>query len=219
MKKISLTLCFFGFLSLQGFSQNQINLGQYMIHQPFINPAATGSFQNITLAGFYKAQWTKFNGAPVIQGFNAILPFGNKKQAFGISAIHDAIGINNNSEISLSYSYRAKVAVNSYLVFGLGASVDLMQSDYNQLHTITPDDPLFQSNSPLVPLPDFKFGLYFFRNRFYAGFALPNMLNNRVTFTTSGASVGSTQWFCTKSSMGFECFHFIETSKWCSFAS
>lgn len=191
--KLLLPICF-GLLASIAHSQNQLNLGQYMIHQPFINPAANGSYQNLTFAGFYKAQWVKFNGAPVIQGFNAIIPFGNKKQSIGLTATHDAIGINNNAEISVTYAYRAKVAVNSYLVFGLGGSLDLIQSDYNKLHTITPDDPLFQSSSPLVPLPDFKFGLYFFRNKFYAGFALPNLMNNRVTFTTGGASVGSTQF-------------------------
>lgn len=189
MKKL-ITLIFV-FVALFSQAQNQINMGQYMIHQPFINPASIGSYTKITFAGFYRSQWTQFKGAPVTQGFNAILPVKSRKHTLSLTAFHDAIGINNNSEISLAYAYSLKVGLNAYLSFGAAASLDLLQADYNALHTIDQNDPLFQANSPLVPLPDFKFGTYFYKNKFYAGFTIPNLMNNKVVFTTSGASSGT----------------------------
>ena len=175
-------------------AQNQINLGQYMIHQPFINPAAVGSYQNLTFAAVYRAQWTQFTGAPVTQGLNIIAPLKKLKHTLGLNIYHDVIGINNNTEISLAYAYTSRIGRNSFLCFGLGASVDLLKSDYNLLYTITPEDPLFVSNTGVTPLPDFKFGIYFFKSKFYAGFSLPNLLNNQIEFTTDGASVGKTEF-------------------------
>lgn len=193
MKKIFIALLIL-LSSKAVFSQNQINMGQYMIHQPFINPAAIGSYHNTTFAGFYRTQWTKFTGAPITQGLNVILPVKKLKHSLGLNVFHDVIGINNNTEISVAYSYTTRVGRNSFLAFGLGGSVDLLKSDYNALHTITPDDPLFVSNSGVTPLPDFKFGIYFFRSKFYAGLSLPNLMNNKVIFTSSGASVGGSSF-------------------------
>lgn len=183
---------FFSMLLGSAFSQNQINLGQYMIHQPFMNPAASNSYLKPTFAVFYRTQWVKFTGAPVTQGFNAILPLKSMKHTVSLTAFHDAIGINNNSEVSLSYAYGLKVGLNARLSFGFSASLDLLQADYASLHTIDQNDPLFQAKSPLTPLPDFKFGAYFFKNRSYIGFALPNMMNNKIEFTSSGVSKGTT---------------------------
>ncbi|HRE97677.1 MAG TPA: type IX secretion system membrane protein PorP/SprF [Flavobacteriales bacterium] len=179
------------FISVQAFGQNQINMGQYMVHQPFMNPASISSYSKVTFAGFYRSQWTQFDGAPVTQGFNAIVPLKRNKHTVSFTAFHDAIGINNNSEVSASYAYSMKTGLNAYLSFGISASLDLLQADYAKLHTIDPNDPLFQSASPLVPLPDFKFGMYFHKNRFYAGLALPNFMNNKIEFTSSGASKGT----------------------------
>lgn len=190
MKKVLLLLSVF--FAVHASAQNQIHMGQCMIHQPFMNPASIGSYSKITLAGFYRSQWTQFDGAPVTQGFNAIVPLKRNKHTLSVTAFHDAIGINNNSEVSASYAYSFKAGLNAYMSFGLSASLDLLQADYSQLHTIDQNDPLFQASSPLVPLPDFKFGMYFHKNRFYAGFALPNLMNNKIEFTTSGASKGTT---------------------------
>lgn len=176
------------------FAQNQINMGQYMIHQPFMNPAAVGSYTKMTFAGFYRSQWTQFNGAPVTQGFNVIAPLKKLKHVVSLTAFHDVIGINNNTEISATYAFVSRIGRNSFLSFGLAGSVDLLKSDYNLLHTITPDDPLFVANTGVTPLPDFKFGMYFFRPKFYAGFAIPNLMNNKVIFTSNGASVGGSSF-------------------------
>lgn len=184
----------FSVSSLSVLAQNQIHLGQYMIHQPFMNPASINSYLKPTFAAFYRTQWVQFEGAPVTQGFNAILPVRRLKHTVSLTAFHDAIGINNNSEISLSYAYGMKVGLNAYLSFGVAASLDLLQADYASLHTIDANDPLFMAKTPLTPLPDFKFGAYIFKNRTYAGFTIPNLLNNQVMFTSDGTPSGTTEF-------------------------
>ena len=77
MKKI-IFISFWVLLAFNVKGQNQFNMGQYAIYQPFLNPAAIGTFDNINFAILYKKQWTNFIGAPHLQGFNFNMPLGAK---------------------------------------------------------------------------------------------------------------------------------------------
>lgn len=167
-------------------AQNQFHLGQYMIHQPFINPAAMGTYSKLTAAMFYRNQWTGFDGAPVTQGINLIHRLPDEKNFIGLTVGHDVIGINKSTEISGSYAYKLKSGPKSRLVFGLSASLNLVQSDLNNLNIIDQTDPIFSANSPTYALPNFKFGTYYYRPKFYVGFAMPNLLQNQVVATGGG---------------------------------
>lgn len=171
-------------LPLFSSAQNQFHLGQYMVHQPFINPAAIGSYNQINGALFYKNQWTGFAGAPEIQGLNFNMPLGAKKSFVGLTVVHDKIGINDATEIAGTYAYKIKTSLKSRLVFGLSASLNLVQSDLAELHIQDENDPLFSANSEVFALPNFRFGTYFYKERFYAGFAVPNILENKIVYTT-----------------------------------
>ncbi len=165
-------------------AQNQFHMGQYMVHQPFLNPASMASFNHLNAALFYKNQWTGFEGAPTIQGLNVSAPIGKKKSFIGLTLIHDKIGINDATEISGTYAYKLKTSLKSRLVFSLTASLNLIQSDLAELHIQDQNDPLFIANSPTFALPNFKFGSYFYKKKFYVGFAVPNILENKVVYST-----------------------------------
>ncbi|MDG2330620.1 MAG: type IX secretion system membrane protein PorP/SprF [Flavobacteriales bacterium] len=184
MKTLALTL-FLGLFSLIGIAQNQYHMSQFMLHQPFINPAAQASYQTLNGALFYKTQWTGFIGAPKIAGFNINKALGQtKNNSLGFTLVNDQIGVNNTNDLSLNYAYRIKTGAASYLSLGLGASVMLMQSNLGEVHTITSDDPVFSGNTQTFVMPNFKFGAYFFKDKFYVGFTSPNLLKNRITFGT-----------------------------------
>ena len=184
MKTLALTL-FLGLFSLIGIAQNQYHMSQFMLHQPFINPAAQASYQTLNGALFYKTQWTGFIGAPKIAGFNINKALGQtKNNSLGFTLVNDQIGVNNTNDLSLNYAYRIKTGAASYLSLGLGASVMLIQSNLGEVHTITSDDPVFSGNTQTFVMPNFKFGAYFFKDKFYVGFTSPNLLKNRITFGT-----------------------------------
>lgn len=164
-----------------GQAQNQFHIGQYAIHQPFLNPASMGTFDDINMALVYKNQWVGFEGAPHLGGFNFNMPLGTKKSHFiGLNAIMDNVGINSSTDISLSYAYKIKTGDNSRLIFALSSSLNLVKADLDNVNTIDANDPLYTTNSPTFALPNFKFGSYFYRNNFYVGFVVPNILQNRV---------------------------------------
>jgi type IX secretion system PorP/SprF family membrane protein len=163
--------------------QNQFSMTQYMVHQPFINPASMGMYENMNGAIFYKNQWTGFDGAPKLIGFNFNSPIGGLRSRLGLTVVNDRIGVNNNTEISGSYSYTLKLNQTSTLTFGLSATLKLSQSNFAEVETNIVD-PEFQANSPTLAMPNFKFGTYYRTKKFYVGIALPNLLKNEIDFNT-----------------------------------
>lgn len=185
MRKLIIVLALL--TGLNGLGQNQFHIGQYAIHQPFMNPASIGTFQEINMAVVYKNQWVGFDGAPHLGGLNYNMPIGKAQKHFiGVNAIMDQVGINTSTEISGSYAYKIKTGDKSRLIFGLSASLNLVKADLDNITTIDVNDPLYTANSPTFALPNFKFGSYFYRNKFYIGFVVPNILENRVIEQNGG---------------------------------
>ena len=182
MKKqfILLSFVFFALL-IKTNAQSQFHYGMYMIHQPFLNPASTGSYDRTTVALLYKTQWVGYTGAPKIGAFNFIKPL--KNSVLGLEVVNDRIGIDNNTEISGSYAYKVRVAAYGQLAFGLSASVNLLQSNLDKVDILDVNDPTYSGgNTSIYTQPNFKFGSYYFSRKFYVGFAIPNILENKITF-------------------------------------
>lgn len=180
MKK--LLFIFLGMICSMGINaQNQFHISQYMLHQPFMNPAAIGSYANLNGAIFYKNQWTGFEGAPNFQGINLSSPLKGGNNHLGFTFINDQIGVNTNMDISASYAYKIKTSSKSRLSLGLSASARLMQSNYASMTDVS-SDPLFQANTPMIFQPNFKFGSYFYTKKFYLGMSIPNILKNSIDY-------------------------------------
>ncbi|MGV6862021.1 MAG: PorP/SprF family type IX secretion system membrane protein [Putridiphycobacter sp.] len=170
-------------------AQNQFNMGQYALYQPFVNPAAIGTFDNINFAILYKKQWTNFVGSPHLQGFNFNMPIGEGKKHFaGFNFLNDKAGLNNSTELSGTYAYKIRTSTKSRLIFGLSASLNLVRSDLSSASIIDANDPLYTSSTPMYPLPNFKFGTYYYFKNFYVGFVMPNILENKVVVDNGTAS-------------------------------
>jgi type IX secretion system PorP/SprF family membrane protein len=172
-------------------AQNQFHISQYAIHQTFINPSAISTNNDITFGLLYKKQWTGLTGAPNIQSFTFSMPVDQRDKHFiGVNVINDNIGINNSTEISGTYAYKIRTSVNSRLVFGATASLNLVKSQITDINTIQANDPLYSTgNSPVYTLPNFKFSSYFFVKKFYLGFVIPNILENKV-IEKNGSTAG-----------------------------
>lgn len=170
-----------------GQAQNQFHIGQYAVHQPFLNPASIGTFSEINMALVYKNQWVGFEGAPHLGGFNYNMPLNKRQTHFlGMTALMDKVGVNTSSEISASYAYKIKTGDKSRLIFGVSSSLNLVKADLDEITTTDANDPLYTNNSPVFALPNFKFGSYFYHNSFYVGFVMPNILQNRVVEVNGG---------------------------------
>ena len=110
MKKSNYILLLIALLcSINSQAQDQFSLSQYMLHQPFMNPASISSYGNVNGALLYKKQWVSLEGAPEVQAFSINSPFKKgSNNHVGLTVIHDKIGVNNNYNIAATYAYGFK---------------------------------------------------------------------------------------------------------------
>jgi type IX secretion system PorP/SprF family membrane protein len=178
---IAIMLC-----SGMAISQNQYNMSQYMLYQGFINPAAISGDNTFNGALFHRSQWVGVSGAPTTQGLALNLPFKDAKNTIGLLVLHDKIGVNNSTQVSVAYAYKLALRPKLHWSFGLNAFVNITQSNYASLGSDDVYDPSFSNNTATIAMPNFKFGTYLRGSKFYAGFAIPNILENKIVSTNKG---------------------------------
>ena len=180
MKYIYLITTFLLLTITQINAQKEFHLSQYMLHQPFVNPAAMSSYNNINGALLYKKQWVGLQGSPEIQAFNVNSPLKrNSNSHLGLTVIHDKIGVNDNFYVAASYAYALKVSRKTRFSFGLSA------------HLNDGNDVIFSQNSPKHIAPNFQYGMYYYSSKFYVGLVIPKLLINTIETTEQNTSVAS----------------------------
>jgi type IX secretion system PorP/SprF family membrane protein len=150
----------------------------YMYNTLSVNPAYAGSREALTLTALHRSQWVGFTGAPVTQTFTAHSPLKNEHIGLGLSILNDKIGPTNNTSVFVDYAYIIKLNERSKLAFGLSAGVNIYNANLNTLQLDQQTDPSFQTNINNHATPNFGFGAYYSRERFYAGISVPNILQN-----------------------------------------
>jgi len=173
-------------------AQNTQHQSQYMLHQALINPAQTVTYNSLNAAVFYKNQWSGFSGAPTTQGFSIGKPFKGYNSAWNAQLFHDKIGVNNSYQIGGGYAYKFQINENIRIGFGLGAYLNMQQSNFAEVHTTVSGDPVYEANTKTIVMPNFRFSTYLYSDQYYVGFAVPNLLKNRVSF--SGGETGLTEF-------------------------
>lgn len=175
-------------------AQDYYHISQYMIHQPFINPAAIGSYNSLNGAALYKQQWVGLEGAPSIQAINVNSPLGTTNGNAGFSVVRDQIGVNNRIDISGTYAYNLSIGKKSKLALGLTGMAVLNQSNFAEATVNDENDPLFANNTQMKVLPNFQYGMYYYTNKFYVGLSLPKLLLNSVSADSNNITTASTSF-------------------------
>lgn len=173
-------------ISLSSYSQLSSQVNQYMVYQPLVNFASVSSYESVNAAMFYRNQWTGFEGAPITYGLAFAVPIPKKNNigitnsTVGIAALRNEIGIHQNDELSINYAYRLQVNRKSFLSFSLSPTIRFLSDNYGMTTQSENNDPIINKTIVNKTAPNFKFGSYYFRNRFYLGIATSNLLYNNV---------------------------------------
>jgi type IX secretion system PorP/SprF family membrane protein len=153
----------------------------YMYNTLVVNPGYAGSRDALTVTALDRAQWVDFKGAPMTQTFTLHSPLANKHIGLGFSMMNDKIGPVNNTSVAADFAYRMQISEKSKLALGLSAGVDVFQASLNSLALDQQSDPVFQNNIINHATPNFGFGAYYSKERFYAGISVPNLLENNYS--------------------------------------
>jgi len=161
----------------------------YMYNTLSVNPAYAGSRDALTVTALHRSQWVDFKGAPLTQTLTLHAPLRNEHIGLGLSVLNDKIGPTNNTSVMADFAYIMKLTEKSKLALGLSAGANIWQASLNTLNLDQTADPVFQNNIQNHATPNFGFGAYYSRERFYAGVSAPNLLQNNYSkvITESGS--------------------------------
>ena len=161
------------------FGQQDPQYTQYMYNMNIVNPAYAGSRGTLSLGLLARSQWTNVNGGPKTMTFDAHAPVG-KKVGMGISVIADEIGPAKEQNIYADFSYTITTSDQGRLAFGIKGGVTLLNVNLLDVvlpQTSTGDDPLFDENINDA-FPNVGAGVYYYNDKWYAGFSVPNLLKS-----------------------------------------
>ena len=181
-KTISKYLVFIGIFLVSTLvrAQQDPQFTHYMYNMSVINPAyATDNAGVINLGGLYRTQWVGAVGAPKTATLFAHSPVA-KRVEVGISFVNDAIGdVVKENNIYADVAYVLPVSAKNKLSFGVKGGLTLFDVDFNGFqYTSEQDDPAFANNISKT-FPNVGVGTYFFSDKYYLGFSIPNLLTTK----------------------------------------
>jgi type IX secretion system PorP/SprF family membrane protein len=177
------------YITSSSIAQQDAMYTHYMYNTLAVNPAYAGSRDVLTATVLHRSQWTGFKGAPQSQTFTLHTPLKGKHIGLGLSGVNDQAGPVHSSGVYADFAYIMKLNEKSHLSLGLKGGFTMMQIKLNSLALDDQSDQAFQNNVTSELLPNFGFGVYYFRERFYAGVSTPKLLENNFKTNTSTGSV------------------------------
>ena len=170
------------------YSQQDAQFSNYMYNTLSFNPAYAGSRGTTSIYLSQRSQWIGLDGAPTTNALSYHSPLGSSNLGIGLSFLNDAIGPVEENLVSLDMSYTIQTSYDYKLAFGLRASAHMLNVDFNQLNIFNPGDVLAQNNINNRISPNFGFGVFWYSDKSYLGFSIPNLLQTKHINKNLGAS-------------------------------
>ncbi|MDT0559563.1 type IX secretion system membrane protein PorP/SprF [Ichthyenterobacterium sp. W332] len=168
-------------------AQQDAQYTQYMYNMNVINPAyATDDKDNINFGLLYRSQWVGAVGAPNTVSFFAHSTIAEKLEG-GLSIVHDQIGdVVKDTNLFFDLNYVFPVSEKAKLSLGIKAGLSFFSTNFNGFVYSDPlPDPAFAENLNRI-FPNIGTGAFYFTDRFYLGFSIPNLLQSKHLDDNSG---------------------------------
>src|SRR5688572_14528200 len=156
--------------------QQQATYAQYMFNGLAINPAYAGASRALDISVLSRFQNVGLSGAPNTQSLSVHSPLVNQRMAIGLLAVHDQIGVIEQTGVNGIYAYRLPFPNKTSLAFGAQVGFTSYQADYSQLELYNPD--LAFTNDVRQSRPNLGAGIFYSGDLFYVGVSMPHLVNN-----------------------------------------
>lgn len=151
-----------------------------MYNMNVVNPAYAGSKESISGGLLYRQQWVGLPGAPKTATLSIHSPVG-KNVGLGLSVISDKIGPIEENNVYGDFSYTLNLGGEHRLALGLKAGATIhkvgLLSDIGNGFVRQPGDISFSENTNSTFF-NLGTGLFYYTQKYYVAFSLPNMLKN-----------------------------------------
>ena len=201
---------FFGFLflCLSANAQQESSFSHYMFNHQAVNPGYVGSRGVTNFTSVLRSQWAGIEGAPLTQTLSFSSPVSAKNVGFGLTVLNDKIGPTSTTSFDIDLAYHLRLNRKGHrLSVGLKAGVMNYALNPAMIKTKVSNDAAFVLENEKSILPNIGFGLYYYAQNFYAGFAIPRLLSHtdfateRHYYFISGGLVDLTKNFMLKPSL------------------
>jgi type IX secretion system PorP/SprF family membrane protein len=152
---------------------------QYLINDYVLNPAVGGSNNYFEAKSNHRFQWVGLTDAPRTFILSINGPLKTKNMGVGGYIFTDVTGPTSRFGAYFSYAYH--IQINSEFKLGMGLFGGILQYnvDGSKITLLDKADTL-GSTIESVTLPDAGFGLYGYSEKFYFGFSIPQLLQNKL---------------------------------------
>lgn len=177
----------------RSFAQQDPQFTQYMFNTLYYNPGFAGVDGVTKLTGIFRSQWTGYTqtagggGAPTTEMISFTTPIYKLNSGFGAYIVNDKLGPQTNQEVQLSYAYHLGIK-NAKLSFGLRAGAYAQNIDGNRYRAIQNPDPSIPAGSSSQVRPDLAVGVFFRKEKYYAGVSVNHLTKPTFDFGTSQRS-------------------------------
>ncbi len=179
------SLLFLGVLSASiAFGQNTPRFSQFNFAQGVNNPAALAIDSKIMVDMIFRNQWLGIEGSPSTGAINAQFELYHDMAA-GLSVSYDLIGVNHATQVSGQYAYRAYLANNNALIFGLSLGMDQRVNDLTSAQLTDANDVAFAERYSKMHF-NAGFGMYYHSPQFYIGASIPQLFQSIPKSNESG---------------------------------
>ncbi|RYJ51135.1 type IX secretion system membrane protein PorP/SprF [Flavobacterium petrolei] len=164
---------------LSGYGQQDAQFTQYMYNTININPGYAGSRGSLSAFALHRTQWVGLDGAPITNTASMNTPINNSNIGLGVSIINDKIGPSDENNLAIDFSYSINTSDNYKLSFGIKASANLLNVDFNRLSQYDQNDYAFQTNIDNKFSPNIGVGFYLHSDKSYVGLSAPYLLETK----------------------------------------
>ncbi|PCH92538.1 MAG: hypothetical protein COB85_08065, partial [Bacteroidetes bacterium] len=152
-----------------------------MFNQYAINPAVAGSEKSTILSLSIRNQWLGFKDAPSTQVLS-IHGSVNEKTGLGALVFNDNTGLLSKTGIQLTYAYHFDLNKAGKISVGLSGMFYQHSVDKSSIKLADPNDSAVQGEKEKTMVPDASFGLYYYSDKLYIGFSMPQLIQSRLGF-------------------------------------
>lgn len=150
----------------------------YSFNQFMINPGYAGVYNNFNANLITRKQWAGIEGSP-LTNMLSIHSSVSDKFSTGLLLINDRLGINNNTEGQLAFSYKL-FSGSKTLSFGVQGGLINYNYDYDKLTLAYIDDEDLDMNNDQFSKANFGAGIFYMTDMYYIGLSIPRILNTEV---------------------------------------
>jgi type IX secretion system PorP/SprF family membrane protein len=192
MKK---TLFFFWIIVLTGFQQLKAQfdtqMSNYWAAISYFNPAYAGQTGDLEATLQSRIQWMGIQNAPRTTIFTAQMPYSflGKIHGVGASMYNDRSGLFSVTEYSGQYAWKKKMMKGT---FSVGIQAGYINQSFDGTKVEIPQDDYHSQTDEAIPTSlvsgssiDAAFGLFFSKEKWYAGLSVNHLLAPTLDLTNS----------------------------------